>query len=109
MGAVPDELLQRGAADGKRPIDEDNAATVGEHVEQHELCGRVGSQLVDAALRRMKPHLQCVEGILAGRFNHDLAIDNEARRDQAAQHFLQLGKITAQRLARFGADVDCVA
>ena len=70
---------------------------------------------VSAASLRMrlsagcKTHLQGVEGIVAGAFDQDFAVDDELRRRNAAQAIDEFRKITCQRLSGLGANVDRIA
>jgi hypothetical protein len=54
----------------------------------------------------MKPHLKCVEGIMALDFDNDLAIDDELRRLEMRQPVDKFGKISAEGLARLSSDID---
>ena len=84
------------------------AAWCREQVEQYQDGRGLDGELFDAALRRVQPHLQRVERECLADRDDKLAVEDEAARLQPAQYRCHLWEIAAQRLSRFGAQLEPV-
>ena len=56
-------------------------------VEDDEVGRDFGSELADAAVGGVEPHLECIEVESAAARDHDLAVHRRARRKLFAQRF----------------------
>ena len=79
------------------------------HVEDDQLRGSFSTELADAALCGMKPHLQRVERGTVLDLHYDFTVDDEFGCRKRTQGRHQFGKIATERFAGFCPEVDSLA
>ncbi len=104
---VREQLFERVTPLALRPI-HDRLAIDGQQIEADERRRHHLRELLDARRRRMQPQLQRIEIQGAVLRDHDLAVDDAARRQALEQGVVQLRKIAIERLQIAALDVDVV-
>jgi hypothetical protein len=94
---IRQQRLQQHAALGLRQR-QGRAAVRRQDVERDEARGRIPGQPLHARGRGMQSLLQRVEVQAAGRRDHDLAVEDAARRQLLDQGVLELREVAVQRL-----------
>jgi hypothetical protein len=103
---LPEEPFERFAAFRERP-GEQRLPGPGQQAIEEDQGGRCcARQAADAALCRMQPHLQRIEGELAIEGDDELGVEHECRTPERPQVREHLGKEARQRLAGFGFELD---
>ena len=102
------EPLESLPALAERRIDQ-RLAGEREQVERHQLGGRFGGELADAALGRMEPKLERFERKHVTGRDDQLAVEEELAFFHRAKHLHHLGEIAAERLARLGGQRDFIS
>src|SRR6267378_1147287 len=78
-------------------------------VEQDQDSRRFGCEPLDAAFRRVQPHLQRLERECLADRDSELTVEDEAAYLKSTQGRCHLREVAGQRLPRFGAQLHLVS